>query len=130
MVGSLGSWSLDCEDEAEFPPIHLGRFNTLGGAQVLRLDDWAAREQPPKVDFLKMDVDGYEIDVIEGAAETLSRYNPVMMKGCAPYIFSERGRSFKELLDALLALGYARTVNGKPLRWNPPLRQRFHEREA
>ena len=65
--------------ETELHPIHLGRFNTLEGAQVLRLDDWAVQEQPSKVDFVKMDVDGYEIDVIEGAGETLSRYKPVMM---------------------------------------------------
>ena len=35
-----------------------------------------------------MDVDGYEIDVIEGATEALSRYKPVMMMEFAPYFFS------------------------------------------
>ena len=57
----------------------MGRFNTLEGAVVLRLDDWAVQEQPPKVDFMKTDVDGYEIKVIEGAGETLSRDKPVIM---------------------------------------------------
>ena len=32
-----------------------------------------AREEPPEVEFLKMDVDGYKIDVIEGATEAFSR---------------------------------------------------------
>ena len=45
----------------------------------MRLDDWAVQEQPPKVDFMKMDVEEYEIEVIEGAGETLSRYKPLMM---------------------------------------------------
>jgi hypothetical protein len=64
-----------------------------------------------------MDVDGYEIDVIEGAAETLSRHTPLIMMEFAPHVFPERGRSFKELLDALLALGYrARTVGEKALK--------------
>ena len=92
------SWPLNGEGGTKIHPIHpihLGRFNTLEGARVLRLDDWVAQMQPSKVDFVKMDVDGYEIDVIEGAGETLSRYRPVMMMGFAPYIFSERvaGRS-------------------------------------
>jgi hypothetical protein len=40
-----------------------------------------------------------------------------MMMEFAPYIFSERGRSFQELLDLLLSLGYrARTVGGRALR--------------
>ena len=116
------SWPLDGEGAATLHPIHLGRFEALEGAQVLRLDDWIAQERPPKVDFVKMDVDGYEIDVIEGARETLSLFKPIMMMEFAPYIFAERGRSFKELLDALLALGYgARTVNGKTLALEPSL---------
>ena len=73
------SWPLDGKSATELHPIHLGRFNTLEGAQVLRLDDWAVQEQPQKVDFMKMDVKGYEIKVIEGAVETLSRYKPLMM---------------------------------------------------
>ena len=78
----------------EAPSDPLGQIQHARGAQVLRLDDWAVQEQPTKVDFVKMDVDGYEIDVIEGAGETLSRYKPVMMMEFAPYIFSEReGRS-------------------------------------
>lgn len=71
---------------------------------------------------MKIDVDGYEIDVIEGAGETLSRCKPLIMMEFAPYIFFERGRSFKELLDALLALGYrARAVSGKALTLEPSL---------
>ncbi|HEY5813476.1 MAG TPA: FkbM family methyltransferase, partial [Terrimicrobiaceae bacterium] len=114
------SWPLDGETGKDVHPIHLGRFNTLEGAQVFSLDDWVAEERPAAVDFIKIDVDGYEIDVVEGARETLSRYKPLMMMEFAPYIFSERGRSFKELLDALSALGYnARTVTGKVLALEP-----------
>ena len=105
------SWPLDGASGTELHPVHLGRFNTLEGAQVFRLDDWIAKEQPPKIDFVKMHVDGYEI----GAAETFC-HTPLIMMEFAPHVFPERGRSFKELLDALLALGYrARTVGGKAL---------------
>ena len=120
------SWPLDGVLEAQLHPINLGRFNTLEGAQIFRLDDWVAQEQLPRIDFVKIDVDGYEIDVIEGAVETLRRHKPVMMMEFAPDNFSERGRSFTELLDALLALGYrARTVGGKPLRLEPSLAARI-----
>ena len=59
--------------------LSLIRLETLESARVLSLDDWAVQEQPTKVDFVKMDVDGYEIEVIEGAVETRSRYKPLMM---------------------------------------------------
>ena len=47
------SWPLDGSSETELHPVHLGRFNTLEGAQVFRLDDWISKEQPPGIDFLK-----------------------------------------------------------------------------
>ena len=53
-----------------------------------------------------MDVDGNEIDVIEGGAETFSRHAPLIMMEFSPDVFPEGGRSFKELPDALVALGY------------------------
>jgi FkbM family methyltransferase len=116
------TWPLDRRGKRDLHPTHLGRFNALDGAELLRLDDWTAREQPRSIDFVKIDVDGYEIDVIEGAGQTLSRYKPVMMMEFAPYIFSERRRSFPELLEALSALGYrARTVSGKSLALTPAL---------
>jgi FkbM family methyltransferase len=116
------SWPLDRRARMDLHPTHFGRYNPLEGAELLRLDDWTAREQPPRIDFLKMDVDGYEIDVIEGAGETLSRYKPVMMMEFAPYIFPERGRSFEELLDALSGLRYrARTIDGTALALEPSL---------
>jgi methyltransferase FkbM-like protein len=115
-------WPLDRRGKIELHPTHFGRFNTLEGAELLRLDDWTAQEQPQSIDFVKMDVDGYEIDVVEGAGQTLPHYKPVMMMEFTPYIFSERGRSFLELLEALSALGYrARTVSGKGLALEPAL---------
>ncbi len=68
-----------------------------------------------------MDVDGNEIDVLEGGAETFSRHAPLIMMEFSPDVFPEGGRSFKELPDALVALGYrARTV--ELLRAQPRLR--------
>ena len=59
-----------------------------------------------------MDVDGNEIDVLEGGAETFSRHAPLIMMEFSPDVFAEGGRSFKVLPDALVALGYrARTMS-------------------
>ena len=69
-----------------------------------------------------MDVDGNEIDVLEGGAETFSRHAPLIMMEFSPDVFAEGGRSFKVLPDALVALGYrARTVSGKGLALEPAL---------
>jgi len=43
---------------------------------TLTLDDFAARRALERVDFVKMDVEGAELEVIEGARETLRRFAP------------------------------------------------------
>jgi len=54
-----------------------------------------------KVDFIKIDCEGYELEVLKGAKETIKKYSPVMLievnKGCL-----ERSGESKESLFKLL----------------------------
>lgn len=47
--------------------------------QVRRLDDLVIDGVTPPPDFVKIDVEGAEIEVIEGARETLARYHPTLI---------------------------------------------------
>ena len=70
----------------------------------------------PMVDFVKMDVDGYEIDVIEGARETLSRFSPIMMMEFAPYIFPREGKVVHRAIGCAYGFGIP-CAHGK---WKSP----------
>lgn len=100
------SWSLDIVTGDKVHEIHGGTFQSLNGASLLRLDDWFEINQINRLDFVKLDVDGYEIDVIEGGLQTLSRYSPDIMMELAPYVFEERGKSFKQLISMLNKLNF------------------------
>lgn len=52
----------------------------------------------PKIDLLQLDVEGYELQVILGAIETIKR--------CKPVIVAERARMVKGLIEQLSELGY------------------------
>ncbi|QSX75158.1 FkbM family methyltransferase [Lysobacter arenosi] len=52
--------------------------HTVETIQINRLDDVVRAQQIGPVDFIKMDVEGYELEVIKGAPETLWRYRPVI----------------------------------------------------
>ncbi len=123
--GIPSSWSLDQPAPGEnIHPVHKGTFNSLSGATPMRLDDWVAKQACERVDFLKIDVDGFEVDVLEGARETLSRFRPRIMMEFAPYVFRERGRSFAELVALLAGAGYrAREVRGGALDLSPALEE-------
>ena len=112
------SWSLDRggQKHGDIHPIHRGTYNSLKGAVPMRLDDWLQRNPVGQIDFIKMDVDGFEIDVLEGAAQTLLSQRPVIVMELMPYIFQERGRKFSELVNLLKKHRYScSTFSGDPL---------------
>ena len=47
-------------------------------ATVVTLDSYIAEHEINKVDFIKMDVEGAELDVLKGAVATVSRFKPAL----------------------------------------------------
>ena len=117
------SWSLVAPSLREnIHPVHKGTYNSLSGATAIQLDQWVEENNIHRLDFVKIDVDGFEIDVLEGAKQTLERFRPRIMMEFAPYVFQERGRRFNELITLLRQGGYhARDVHGRELELSPTL---------
>lgn len=67
------------------------------------IDDFVESEGIPKVDFLKMDIEGAELEALKGAEQTIRRWRPEM--AVAVY---HRVRDFWEIPDWIekLGLGY------------------------
>jgi FkbM family methyltransferase len=73
------------------------------------LDDLvASRRTPdhPRVDLVKVDVEGYEFEVLEGARRMLAADRPVLVIELNDPLLRDRGRSSLELLAACRELGY------------------------
>ncbi len=65
---------------------------------MITVDDWVAVHAPPSPFLLKIDIDGHELRVLEGARETLKRTSVVMIE--TPV------RQMAARIDALDALGF------------------------
>ena len=83
----------------------------------------------PSVDFIKIDTDGSEVEVLEGGRHTLLDHRPTMSVELNPPGLGRRGRTIGELLGLLDELGYDlfTPVFSEPPRWSakPATFERF-----
>ena len=82
-------------------PKHQGQMVSTLGAAVDTIDSFFEREQLLRLDLVKLDVDGHELPVLEGARDTLRRLRPVLVLELCPYIHAEFGHRFSNLIDLL-----------------------------
>lgn len=65
------------------------------------VDTFVHENNITKLDFIKMDIQGAEMDLLNGASETLKRFKPtIFTEACEPY------NDTKQLYEILVSLGY------------------------
>src|SRR5664280_1727890 len=77
------SWPLT--GEAGLHAKHLGREMQTESAQARSLDSILSERADRKVQLVKLDVDGYECDVLRGATAMLRDPRPIFVMELAPY---------------------------------------------
>ncbi len=76
--------------------------------KIITLDDFVREHGIAKLDFLKIDVEGMELDVMQGAEETLRRLSPMLYFETLPrYTETGAGATFADLHEFLVKeVGY------------------------
>jgi FkbM family methyltransferase len=99
------SWPLaDVEDHLH--ELHHGRLMGTEGATQGTLDGFLKSAGVKRINFIKLDVDGNEPDVLAGASNTLQLYKPKLMLELAPYVYERNPQKFDDMLNVLSRLGY------------------------
>ena len=69
---------------------------------VVTLDDFAREHPLDRVDFVKIDVEGMELQVMQGARELLRRFHPALYFETLPrYVNTAKGAAFSEIRQLL-----------------------------
>lgn len=90
------SWSLYNKDKTVAPE----------SVPVYRLDDYLNNRGINHIDFIKLDVDGYEYKVLQGSKETLEKNMPLIITEFSNWTLKRVGDNSIEFLGYLENLGY------------------------
>lgn len=78
----------------------------LHNVTINSLDTFVRQEDMPKIDLIKIDVEGFEMNVLLGAIQTLKKYKPGLYIEIDDDNLKKQGSSSKEVINFLKELGY------------------------
>jgi len=86
--------------------------------EVLTIDDYVLENNIHDVIFIKIDVEGYEPQVIKGAKETITKQQPILFIEVSPKWWNKNGYSTKDVLSIFKTLQYSffLVINEKELK--------------
>ena len=70
------------------------------------LDNYVETHGVRAIDFIKLDVDGYELKVLKGAIKSLKRFSPIILLELGNWTLEAHGDTLQELVLLLGSLNY------------------------
>ena len=89
------SWKLKVKDKRH--KVHLGTLKKTSN-KTKTLSEVLGKIRK-RIDFIKIDVDGYEINVLRSGKRIIKKYKPLIYFEFAPYLYKEFGYSPEILID-------------------------------
>jgi len=109
---AYASWKVGGKTQQIKHSVHGGTVKSAEGIPEITLDDFCSQQKISRLDFIKIDTDGFELQVLKGAEKTIQRFSPVIIFEAAIYVFNEMGIEFADFLVFFDSLSY-RLFNSK-----------------
>ena len=98
------SWNLNQSENKHLK--HKGTLKKIKQNSYVQLDKFILDEKIDNVDFIKLDVDGHELDVLKSGERFLKKNKPIIFVEIAPYLYPEFGYDYQQLINFIINLGY------------------------
>jgi len=98
------SWNLETKENKHVK--HLGEKKGTEESNSLTLDEFVILNKISNVDFIKLDVDGFEYNVLKGGINFLKDKKPPIFMELAPYLYKEYGYNKEKILKLITSLDY------------------------
>jgi FkbM family methyltransferase len=110
-IEAYSSWKIDGSVQKPHP-LHGGMIRNTAGVAAITLDDFCIENQISRVDLIKIDTDGHELQVLTGARKTLGKYKPFLIFEIGLYTLNEHHIGFEQYFNCLKTFGYV-LINSK-----------------
>jgi FkbM family methyltransferase len=108
---AYASWKVD--GKARDPhPLHGGTIKPADSVAAVTLDQFCLENGIQRVDLIKIDTDGHEYRVLQGARKTIEKHLPHVIFEIGGYVLNEQQLEFKKFYDYFKNFEY-RLLNAK-----------------
>src|SRR3989338_2942654 len=105
-IPAYASWKVDGTRGATDHPVHPGTPKETTGVPSTTIDAYVEQNNIMRLDFIKIDTDGHEWDVLQGARQSIDTLRPVVIFEVGEYVMKERGITFADYYEFFNSQGY------------------------
>lgn len=105
-IKAYSSWKVNSEKTGEMHPEHQGTAKSTEGVGSMSLDDFCKSADLKKLDFIKIDTDGHEYEILQGARQSLAKYRPQLIFEIGLYVMTEKKIDFTFYSNYFKELNY------------------------
>lgn len=95
-VKAFSSWKINKKAGEDQHPVHGGTAMSTVGVPTITMDEFVQSRKIDRIDFIKIDTDGHEYDVLSGAKKSIAKYKPKIIFELGQYVMKERGITFDD----------------------------------
>lgn len=111
---AYSSWNLS--DSGTKHNVHGGFVKSSENVPSTTIDLFCRDNNLSRLDLIKIDTDGHEFEVLQGAKESLKKYQPQIVFEVGLYLLKERSIKFEDMLQFFHNVNYSVfTIGGKPI---------------
>jgi len=100
------SWKVGGADGEKGHKIHGGLKKSVQGVPAVSIDQFCLQQDLHRADLIKIDTDGYEMEVLKGARRLIEKFRPAVIFEIGLYLLDEAGICFDDYLEFFYPLGY------------------------
>ena len=95
-IHAYASWKVD-GSAPNIHPMHGGAIKSAQSVSCVTLDDYCLKNRIQRVDLIKIDTDGHELRVLQGARRTVEKNRPYIIFEMGLYLLKEQKIEFEQI---------------------------------